>query len=73
PDSPSPLPSHPITSTSPFTNQPTSTTLVHLTSQLNVVHSTDWFSLTRSPATAHPLSFTLLVCYFISICQKKVS
>ncbi|KAG0141355.1 hypothetical protein CROQUDRAFT_663935 [Cronartium quercuum f. sp. fusiforme G11] len=58
---------------SPFTNQPTSATLVHFTSQLNVIHSTDWFSLTRSPATAHKLSFTLLACHFISICQKKVS
>ncbi|KAG0142835.1 hypothetical protein CROQUDRAFT_662005, partial [Cronartium quercuum f. sp. fusiforme G11] len=73
PDSLSPLPSHPITLTSPFTNQPTSTTLVHLTSQLNFVHSTDWFSLTRSQVTAHRLLFTSLAHHFISICQKKVS
>ncbi|KAG0140915.1 hypothetical protein CROQUDRAFT_664557, partial [Cronartium quercuum f. sp. fusiforme G11] len=48
-------------------------TLVHLTSQPNVVHSINWFSLTRSPATAHQLSFTSLAHHFISICQKKVS
>ncbi|KAG0151444.1 hypothetical protein CROQUDRAFT_651287, partial [Cronartium quercuum f. sp. fusiforme G11] len=59
--------------TSPFTNQPTSATIVHLTSQPNVVHFIDWFSLTRSPATAHQLLFTSLACHFISICQKKVS
>ncbi|KAG0142293.1 hypothetical protein CROQUDRAFT_240773 [Cronartium quercuum f. sp. fusiforme G11] len=78
PDSPSPLPFHPITSTSPFTNQPTITTLVHLTSQLNVVHSTDWFSLTSDCSSTivyfagTPLHFHLPKEDIIHFSQKKV-
>ncbi|KAG0141091.1 hypothetical protein CROQUDRAFT_309194 [Cronartium quercuum f. sp. fusiforme G11] len=48
---------------SPFTNQPTSTILVHLTSQPNVVHSINWFSST-SDCSLTIIHFALVLLHF---------